>query len=131
MKYVILIHSNPQPWGHPTSDYLPEYQQQSADERQAGNDAFDAMLTEMSERGEVLGGEALGDPASARLFRWRDGERVVTDGPYAEAKEVIAGFIIVDVHSEEDAIEWANRFGQCFDEVEVQVRPVTEASDFA
>ena len=110
MKYVILIHSNPQPWGHPTSDYLPEYQQQSAEERQAGNDAFDAMLTEMSERGELLGGEALGDPASARLFRWRDGERVVTDGPYAEAKEHLAGFFLIDVADEARALEVTKAF---------------------
>lgn len=120
MKYVILIHSNPQPWGHPTSDYLPEYQQQSADERQAGNDAFDAMLTEMSERGEVLGGEALGDPASARLFRWRDGERVVTDGPYAEAKEHLAGFFLIDVADEARALEVTKAFSGRGETVELR-----------
>ena len=81
MKYVILIQSNPQPWGHPTADFLPAYQEQSQETRDELNGDFERMLTELSEAGELVGGEALGDPASSRLFRWADGERVITDGP--------------------------------------------------
>ena len=56
--------------------------------------------SELSERGELLGGEALGDPASARLYRWDDGEPLATDGPYSEAKEHLAGFFLIDVESQ-------------------------------
>ena len=63
MKYVILIHSNPQPWGHPTGDFVAEALARPQEERDAGDAAFDAMLEELSTSGELKGGEALGDPA--------------------------------------------------------------------
>ena len=63
MKYVILIHSNPQPWGHPTSDYLAEQQARSPEQRQQGDAAFEQMLTELSASGELVGGEALAAPS--------------------------------------------------------------------
>jgi hypothetical protein len=71
---------------------------------------FELLLKEMSERGELLGGEALGDPASARLYRWDAGSPVATDGPYAETKEHLAGFFLVDVESPERAEEVATQF---------------------
>ncbi|ANS79753.1 hypothetical protein SGUI_2357 [Serinicoccus hydrothermalis] len=120
MKYVILIQSNPQPWGHPTSDYLPAYQDQTQEERDRGNADFDAMLRQLSERGELLGGEALGDPATSRLFRWADGERVITDGPYAEGKEHLAGFFLIDVESQERAEEVATAFSGPGETVELR-----------
>lgn len=110
MKYVILIHSNPQPWGHPTSDYLPEYQAQSVQARDERSEAFDTMLASLTERGELFGSQALGDPATARLLRWRDGEQLVVDGPYSETKEHLAGFFLIDVESAERAEEVARAF---------------------
>ncbi|GAA5167752.1 YciI family protein [Ornithinimicrobium tianjinense] len=111
MKYVILIHSSPRPWGHPTGDFVPENQGRSAEQREQENVEFDAMLREMHQRGELVSAEALGDPAGSRLYRWSDGERVVTDGPYTEAKEQLAGFFLIDVESPERAHEIAGRFG--------------------
>lgn len=105
MKYVILIHSNPQPWGHPTADYLPEYAEQTPEQRAKLSADFEAMLTELQERGELVGGEALGDPASARLYRWQAGEPTASDGPYAESREHLAGFFLIDVESQERAEE--------------------------
>ena len=70
MKYVILIHSNPQPWGHPTGDYVAEFQALPEEQRDAMNADFEALLGELSEQGELLGGEALADPAGSRLYRW-------------------------------------------------------------
>ena len=66
MKYVILIHSNPRPWGHPTADYVPEFQALPEEEREAMHGEFERLLGELSERGELLGGEALGDAAELR-----------------------------------------------------------------
>lgn len=110
MKYVIMIHSAPQPWGHPTSDYLPAHQALPADQREQLGADFDALLTELGERGELVGGQALGDPAAARLYRWHTGEPIVTDGPYSETKEHLAGFFLVDVEDHERAEAVAARF---------------------
>jgi hypothetical protein len=68
------------------------------------------VLTEMSERGELVGGEALADPATAKLYRWDSGRPLATDGPYPEAKEHLAGFFLIDVESRERAEELVARF---------------------
>lgn len=120
MKYLILIHSNPEPWGHPTSDHLAEYADLPAEQRAAGNAEFDRLLTELSESGELRGGEALGDPARARLFRWEGERRFVTDGPYAEAKEHLAGFFVLDVADQERAESIAARFSGPGETVELR-----------
>ena len=122
MKYVILIQSNPQPWGHPTGDFLRGQRDLPAETRERQNRAFDDALTELMERGEFVHAEPLGDPASARLFRWSGGDRVVTDGPYAEGKEHLAGFFLIDVESQERAEEIARHFG-CPGET-IELRPV-------
>ena len=122
MKYVILIHSNPQPWGHPTSDFLAEHQSMSREERDRSNQDFEKTLTAMQESGELLGGEALGDPRQTRLFRRPQGEVVATDGPYSESKEHFAGFFQIDVASQERAEEIAAKFSGPGETVEL--RPV-------
>src|SRR5690349_12573327 len=90
MKYVILIHSNPQPWGHPTADFLAEHQAMPAAERERLNADFEAVMQDLSERGELVGGQALGDPREATLVRFEGGRRKVTEGPYAETTEHFA-----------------------------------------
>lgn len=120
MKYVILIHSNPQPWGHPTSDYLAAHQDLAAEERERLNADFEAVMKEMSASGELLGGSALGDPTEARLFRWENGKALATDGPYAEAKEHFAGFFLIDVASRERAEAVAARFAGPGETVELR-----------
>jgi hypothetical protein len=120
MKFVILIHSNPHPWGHPTSDYLAEHQALSAEQRDQLNAEFDAVMAEMEANGELVGGEALADPASARLFRWHAGETIATDGPYAETKEQFAGFFMIDVASRERAEEVASKFSGPGETVELR-----------
>jgi hypothetical protein len=59
------------------------------------------------------------------------GERTVTDGPFAEAKELIAGFAVLQVESKEEAIEWATRFADVIGDVDIEVRQVVEISDLA
>lgn len=122
MQYVVLIHSNPQPWGHPTSDFVAEHQALPEEQRAELNADFEAVMKEMSERGELLGGQALGDPREARLFRWEGGRRKVTDGPYAETVEHFAGFFLIDVASQERAEEVAAKFAGPGETVEL--RPV-------
>lgn len=110
MKYVIMIHSHPEPWGHPTGDYLAEHQALPADQRAKMTSDFENLLTRMQQAGELVGGEALGDPASAQLYRWSGGGSFATDGPYSEAKEHLAGFFLIDVESRERAEEIAAQF---------------------
>lgn len=124
MKYVILIHSNPQPWGHPTSDFIPEHQALSAEERAALQSDFEAVLEDLSDRGELVGGQALGSPHDARLFRWSGGRRKITDGPYAETTEHFAGFFLIDVPTQQRAEEVAQKFSGPGETVEL--RPVAE-----
>ena len=129
MKYVILIHSNPQPWGHPTGDFVAEHQALPPERRQALNEGFEKVLTELSERGELVGGEALADPAGARLYRWEGGSPVVTDGPYAEAKEHLAGFFLIDVESQERAEEVVRHFSGPGETVELRAGMSGSAED--
>lgn len=67
MKYVILIHSNPEPWGHPSGDHLAAHQALPAEQRAQMDADFEALLGELQDRGELLGGEALGVLASVPL----------------------------------------------------------------
>lgn len=122
MKYVILIHSNPQPWGHPTGDFVPEQQALPPAQREAMNADFERLLGELQESGELVGGEALGDPAAATLYRWHDGAPAASDGPYAETNEHLAGFFLLDVESHERAEAVAARFSGPGETVEL--RPV-------
>jgi hypothetical protein len=110
MKFVILIHSNPQPWGHPTGDYVAENLALPKEQREQMNAEFDALLTQLQANGELLGGEALADPATSRLYRWQSGKPIATDGPYAESKEQFAGFFMIDVATRERAEEVAAAF---------------------
>ena len=110
MKFVILIHSTPEPWGHPTGDFVAEHQALPQEQRDDMNAHFDQVLTQLQENGELVGGEALGDPRSSTLFRWADGDPIASDGPYAETKEQVAGFFLIDVASRERAEEIAFHF---------------------
>jgi hypothetical protein len=129
VKYVILIHSNPKPWGHPTGDFLAEHQALSTEQRDTMNAEFEQLLTDLSERGELLGGEALGDPATARLYRWNTGQPLATDGPYAESKEHLAGFFLIDVESPERAEELATKFASPGETIELRPTMWTGADD--
>lgn len=120
MKYVILIHSNPQPWGHPTGDYVAEHQALPQAERERLNNEFETVLNEMSERGELITGEALGDPGTATLYRWQDGRPLETDGPYSEAKEHLAGFFLIDVETPERARQIGEAFTGPGETVEIR-----------
>lgn len=120
MKFVILIHSNPQPWGHPTGNYNAEFQALPAEDRQRMDDEFDALLAELTSNGELVIGEALAAPAMASVYRWRDGAPMMTDGPYAESKEQFAGFFMIDVADRERAEEIAVRFASPGDAIELR-----------
>ncbi len=87
---------------------------------------------EMVKAGVLLDGEGL-HPSSkgARVSFGGDGERTVTDGPFAETKELIAGFWLMQVDSFEEAVAWMKRCPNPHDEPgEIEIRQVFEADDF-
>ena len=106
---------------------------------EAGEMPSQRLLTEMGryndeliKAGVMLSGEGL-HPSSkgARLHFSKGGKTNVVDGPFAEAKELIAGFWILQTRSKEEAIEWAKRIPNPEDEdFDVEIRQVFEASDF-
>jgi hypothetical protein len=70
----------------------------------------DAILKELTDSGELLGTEALADPSTTRTVRVRDGAPAVTDGPFIEAKEQFAGYLLLDCANLERAIDVAARW---------------------
>lgn len=120
MKFVLLIHSNPQPWGHPTGNYNAEFQKLPAAQRKQMDTEFEALLSHLSAAGELVGGEALADPRSARLYRWQAGHSIASDGPYAETKEQFAGFFLIDVVDRTRAEEIAEQFASPGDTIELR-----------
>ncbi len=122
MKYVILIHSNPEPWGHPTQRLTAEGRALPDEHHDRTDREFDALMTEISASGELVTAEALGDPASSTLFGWSPQGHLTTDGPYAEAKEQLAGFFLIDCETRSRAEEIAAHFAQPGGTVEL--RPV-------
>lgn len=119
MKYLILIHSNPQ------SRALWET---LSDEQRADLGRGHLALTEaLAESGELIVSEGLPDPSTSKLVSVRDGRTIASDGPFAEVKEYLAGFYLIECESIERAIEWAARAPDA-EHGEVEVRPVLDLS---
>src|SRR5690606_21852503 len=79
MKYVILIHANPDPWGHPTSHFTAEGRALPAAHHAEMDRQFEELLTEISASGELVMAEALADPASATVYDWSPEGHLATD----------------------------------------------------
>ena len=69
--------------------------------------AYDAFTKDGREKGVIQGGEPLQPPSDATTVRVRDGKRMVTDGPFAETKEWLAGFYVFDCKTLDEALDWA------------------------
>jgi len=98
VKYMILIYQNPVAW-----EALGD------DERRRVMDDAGAIVNELVASGELVGGEGLAHPTTARTVRVRDGVPAITDGPFLEAKEHLGGFYLIDCEDKERAIELAAR----------------------
>jgi hypothetical protein len=120
VKYVILIHSNPQPWGHPTDQLTEEGRAQSKEFHEQSERDFEALLEEINASGEFVTALALADPASSTVYGWSPDGHLRTDGPYAETKEQLAGFFLVDCATRERAEEIAAKFAQPGGHVELR-----------
>ncbi|HKB38047.1 MAG TPA: YciI family protein [Gemmataceae bacterium] len=83
---------------------------------------------ELVKAGVMLAGEGLHASSKGARVKFSGGKRTVTDGPFTETKELIAGFWLWQVKSKEEAIEWLKRAP--FDDTEVEIRQVFEPEDF-
>src|SRR5689334_13113857 len=79
--------------------------------------------------GVLVGGDALESPTTATTVRLRSGERLLTDGPFAETKEQLGGFYIVNCKDLDEAISWAERIPSLPHHGAVEVRPIMEFDD--
>jgi len=72
----------------------------------------------------VIAAGRLQPSAKGRRIQFRNGTQTVTDGPFTESKELIAGFTIFDVPSIDDAVPWAERFAKLIGDIEIELRPM-------
>ena len=86
---------------------------------------------EMVKAGVLLAGEGLQPSSRGARVRFSGAKRTVVDGPFAEAKELIAGYWLIQTKSKEEAVEWVKRCPNPLDEeAEIEIRQVFEAEDF-
>jgi hypothetical protein len=85
---------------------------------------------DLGKAGVLLQGEGLRATGKGARVSFKDGKPTVTDGPFAETKELIAGFTMIQVRSKEEAIEWVKRWPAEDGDVVLEVRQVFEAEDF-
>ncbi|MGH8832529.1 MAG: YciI family protein [Polaromonas sp.] len=86
---------------------------------------------ELVKAGVLLAGEGLHPSSRGARVRFSGSKRTVVDGPFTEAKELLAGFWMIQVKSKEEAIEWVKRCPNPLEgEAEIEIRQVFEAEDF-
>jgi hypothetical protein len=113
MKYALLIYGE-----EPTS--APEESEMTAE-----MEAYAGFSREVNERGVYRGGEALEPTRTATTVRVKDGQTLVTDGPFAETKEALGGFYLLDCRDLDEAIEFAAKIPGAR-RGSIEVRPVWE-----
>jgi len=91
-------------------------------------EAMGKFNEKLIQAGVMLAGEGLHPSSKGARVRFSGGQKTVIDGPFAEAKELVAGFWIWRVNSREEAIEWLKKAP--FEETEVEIRQVFETEDF-
>lgn len=99
MRYILLIYQNTEAWSA-----------MSREDKEVLMHAAGDIVQELTDSGELVGGEGLADASQARSTHVRDGVVTVTDGPFLEAKEALAGYCIVDVATSQRAEEIAARW---------------------
>jgi hypothetical protein len=95
MRYMMLIYSEESPAG-----LAPE-------ERRELRAAHASAIEEARRKGVLVGAEPLAPTTTATTIRMQDGKAMVTDGPFAETKEQLAGYYIIDCENLDQAIDWA------------------------
>jgi hypothetical protein len=114
MQYMLLIYDDESQWDT-----------WSEEDSKAFMADYFTYTDELRSAGALVAGEALQPTATAKTVHVRDDQRFVTDGPFAETKEQLGGFYLIDVESEDEALDWAakipsSRYGR------IEVRPLMQ-----
>ena len=119
MKYLLLLNNSVEQWRQ-WRDLSPEDAQKLREDEMP---KWNALFEWIGEQGIETSGLELDDPSAARVVRVRDAETVVTDGPFAETKEVLGGYFVADCKDLDAAIELAQRV-PVVDKGSVEIRPL-------
>lgn len=112
MKYLIMVQGNQAEYDH-MSGQSTDGKNWTPEELGAMFAHMGALNNDLAESGELVDAQGLSEPKQARLVTSKDGVPVVSDGPFSESKEVIAGYWVVDVKDIDRAIEIAARAYEC------------------
>jgi hypothetical protein len=118
MRYLALIYTDEQADATMTQE-----------EQGANMAAWFSFTEDLSQSGKMRAGEALQPTLTATTVRLGNGGTLVTDGPYAETKEQLGGFYIIDAENLDDAIAWAAKMPHMSRGGSVEVRPIMEFGD--
>jgi hypothetical protein len=114
MKFILMILDNPKAHAKLSeADFIRILKE------------HEAFGTELASRNKLVDGQRLRPEESARI-RFENGERIIVDGPFAEAKEVVGGYYVIECASRQEALEWARKC-PIFETDAVEVRAVWEA----
>ena len=116
MKYLLLIYEEEKAWA-----------KYSDGERQTIFGEYMQLTEDIKKNGQYQGGNPLQPTSTATTIRVRDGKRLVTDGPFAETKEQLGGYYLIEAADLDAAIAWANRCPGAGHGT-IEVRPVWEKS---
>lgn len=116
MQYMLLIYENEEEWHALTED-----------EQKASIARHIAFANELRQEGRFLYGDGLQPTTTATSVRHQDGRAVITDGPFAETKEQLGGFYVIEARDLDQALADASRISNREGEI-VEVRPITDYS---
>jgi hypothetical protein len=115
MKYTLLLYGHESRWAEMTPEETAEDMK-----------LWEAFYQELMDAGAYLAGEALEPTAAATTVRIKDGEVVHTDGPFAETREQLGGFYLLECPDLDAALSWAAKVPDLGEDGSVEVRPVID-----
>jgi hypothetical protein len=118
VKYALLIHSDDSQWAD-----LPD--EEKADLRAAAMPRWNALFEELGAADPKVSGYELAGRRDAKVVRVRDGKRMVTDGPFAETKEVIGGVFLLELPDLDEAIRLAALIPSA-EHGSIEIRPIVQ-----
>lgn len=117
MKYLLMIYTNEQ-----------QDAQRTPEESEANMGDYYAFTNAVREAGVMVAGEALHPTTAATTVRVRQGQTTSTDGPFAETKEQLGGYYLLDCQNLDEAIKWAAKIPGAKDG-SIEIRPIWEFED--
>lgn len=114
MKYLLMIYTSEQ-----------EDAQRTPEQNEANMGAYYTFTNEVQEAGVMVAGEALHPTNTATTVRVRNGQTTSTDGPFAETKEQLGGYYLLDCENLDEAIKWAAKIPGAKDG-SIEIRPIME-----